>query len=416
MPADDAGLPDAGPPAPHLRDDVPVSYAEVYSAELRDLGRAGMREWLPVDVTAHPDGQLWIVQQLERDPAFDDDTECTERGLVGGPHDCFSLEGSTVALQDPTSSDPATAANGRATLVVDWNSLHFMRRPSAIAFGATELSLGVDGPGASEAGVTGAVTFPNTFATCHEHWTGNPTDTYAFIGPTLWTDDPNIYNGSGGDFSWSNGAHLDMLHATAYCMGIAYERDNVYWTFNGLEGTLDRYDFGSPHFPGHSNHEDGVISRYDLGEAGRLARLPTVPSNLVMRGTDLYVADTGNGRVLRVDTASPTVEFGTFLTFDSLDATLIDGVAFEVLLDAGALGTEWGGASEPSGLAILDDDTLLVANHATGHISLFDLDGTLVRTLDTGMGAGLGGLTVMDGVVYFIQMSERRVYRIDVGS
>ena len=41
-----------------------------------------------------------------------------------------------------------------------------------------------------------------------------------------------------------------MVHATQNCMGIAWERDNVYWTLNGEEGTLDRYDFGVPHVPG----------------------------------------------------------------------------------------------------------------------------------------------------------------------
>jgi hypothetical protein len=79
------------------------------------------------------------------------------------------------------------------------------------------------------------------------------------------------------------------------------------------------------------------------------------------------------------------------------------------------LGAAWGtSAPEPSGLALLDANTLVVADHATGNVSLLELDGTPIRTIATGTGSGLGGLEVLNGRVYFVQMSERRVYRIDV--
>lgn len=405
---------DGGPETPTtIRDGADVTYAEVYQAT--SYGSAGAsREWLPIDLSVHPAGELWVIQQMERDPAFDDDTECTERGLAGGPNDCVSQQGSTVAIREPASGEPATAENGRATLVVDANSWHFMRRPAAIAFGAPELRLEPTDPGAEGAELTEAAVFTDTFATCHEHWTGNQTDGGAFIGPSLWTADPSIYNGVNGSFDWSNGSHLDMVHATQYCMGIAYESDNVYWTFNGEEGVFDRYDFGAPHFPGHHNHDDGDVTRYYLADEDTLARVPSVPSNMIISGSDMYVADTGNGRVLHIDLSAPVTEFGTFLTFENIQGTVMDGLGHEELLNADVLGTEWGGAAEPSGLALLDDETLVVANHATGHISLFERDGTPIRTIDTGMGAGLGGVTVIDGTIYFVQMNERRVYRIDV--
>jgi len=407
-----APMEDAGTPPPGLREGGPVTYAPVYDAVTRNIG-GDAREWIPTDLSVHPDGALWVVQRLERDPAFDDDSECTGRHLATGGGDCLSLEGSTVAISDPAAAELASSDNGRAALVIDGNAWHFMRRPSGIAFGAAELSYGPDDPGASEAGVTDTMTFEDTFATCHEHWTGNPTDANAFIGPSLWSADPSIY-GQRGEFSWSNGSHLDMVHATQYCMGIAHERDNVYWTFNGAEGVLDRYDFGAPHYPGHSDHDDGEVTRFDLGAEGRLARLEGVPSNMVVVGQDLFLSDTGNGRVMRVDMDSPTTLFGNFMTFEMLEGEYYDGIGFEVILDRAALEAEWGGASEPSGLAVLDDGALVIASHATGHITVADPDGTIVRTLDTGTGAGLGGLTVRDGVVYFVQMTERRVYRIDV--
>jgi hypothetical protein len=408
--------PDAGPePMTTLRTGAPVTFAPVYDAVTYAAGPGVTRDWLPVDLAVHPGGELWVIQRMERDPAWTDDDECSDRGIAGGPSDCVSLQGSTVAITDPDAVEAASQTNGRARLVVDANSWHFMRRPSSIAFGHPALAYGPTDPGAVEAGVTETLTYSNTFATCHEHWTGNTTDTGAFIGPTLWTADPAIYSGSNGTFDWSNGSHLDMVHATQYCMGIAYERDNVYWTFNGEEGSLDRYDFGAPHFPGHYDHDDGDVTRYFLAPDDDLARLPYVPSNMVISGTDLFVADTGNGRVLRIDLSAPATEIGTFATFEGITAMTMEGLTYDVVADGAALGAVWGGATaEPSGLALLDAETLVVADHASGNVSLLGLDGTVIRTIDTGTGPGLGGLTVLDGAVYFVQMDERRVYRIDV--
>ncbi|NIS36394.1 MAG: hypothetical protein GWO04_43545, partial [Actinobacteria bacterium] len=189
---------DAGPAGPSLRD-APVSFATVYEATRYTQGGYD-RAYLPTDVAAHPDGQLWLVQQMERDPAFDEETECTQSGLGGEANDCVSLQGTTVTITDPAAAEPATEANGRARLVMDANAWHFMRRPAAIAFGAEELTLDPSDPGAAETGITEPLTLTNTFATCHEHWTGNPTDQPPFIGPTLWTSDPTIYDGTNGSF------------------------------------------------------------------------------------------------------------------------------------------------------------------------------------------------------------------------
>lgn len=408
---DDSGVPSMST----LATGAPVTFATVYDAVSYQAGRGVTRPWLPVDLAVHPDGELWVVQRMERDPEFDEETECTMRGLAGQPNDCVSLQGSTVAIIEPAALEPARADNGRARLVVDANSWHFMRRPSAIAFGHPDLPFDIDDPGAMEAGLTEPRTYANTFATCHEHWTGNTTDDSPFIGPTLWTADPAIYNGENGMFTWSNGSHLDMVHATQYCMGIAYERDNVYWTFNGALGSLDRYDFVAPHHAGHYDHNDGVVTRFLLREGDDLLRLPFVPSNMVIDGSSLFVADTGNGRVLRFDISSPVTEFATFTTYEGLAATMMESIAYSVVADAAALGATWNTAGpEPSGLALLDAETLVVADHATGQVTLLALDGAPIRTLDTGTGPGLGGLTVLDGRVYFVQMEERRVYRIDV--
>ncbi len=403
---------DAGPPGPSLRDS-PVSFATVYEAtRYTQLGYD--RAYLPMDVAAHPNGQLWVVQQMERDGSFDEDNECTQRGLSGDPDDCVSLQGTTVAITDPAAAEPATEANGRVRIVMDANAWHFMRRPAAIAFGATELTLDPSDPGAAETGITEPLVLRDTFATCHEHWTGNPTDMPPFIGPTLWTSDPTIYDGTNGSFSWSNGSHLDMVHATQYCMGIAYESENVYWTFNGQYGLIDRYDFGAPHHPGHYDHDDGEVTRYLLPEGDEMSRVENVPSNMVIADRQLWIADTGNGRVLRFDLDSPATRFGTFTSYEGYAGDTMEGMGYTTVLDRTALEAEWGGTAEPSGLAVLADGSVLVANHATGHLTLIEADGTIVRTIDTEMGAGIGGLTTVGENVYFVQMDQRRIVRIDL--
>ena len=74
-----------------------------------------------------------------------------------------------------------------SSLVVDFNALHFMRRPSGIAFGVAELRLEPSDEGAIDPRtgtplLSEAAVYTNTFATCHEHWTGNLTDQPAFQG------------------------------------------------------------------------------------------------------------------------------------------------------------------------------------------------------------------------------------------
>lgn len=402
------------PDPPTLQTDAPVSFAVVYEAEMYSPFGGAPREWIPVDVTPSTNGELWVIQRMPRHPDFDEFTECTSRSQAGAPNDCAGLQGSTVALRDPTNAEPATGP--RANLVVDANAWHFMRRPSAIAFGAAETVLSPDDPRALDP-MTGLplidepLVYTDLFATCPEHWTGNFTDQPAFIGPSLWTADREIYNGDNGTFEWSNGSHLDMLHGTENCMGIAWESGNIYWTLNGELGVLDRYDFGMPHYQGGSDHEDGAVTRYELDSP--LVRLPDVPSNMVMQGTDLWIADAGNGRVVRLDTAQPMTEVASFQTPDPITGPVMEA-ALTTVVDQAALAMLWGPRVEPSGLAFFDDETVVVANHGSGHVSLFAPDGTHLRTIDTGLGEGIGGLTVMDGVVYFAHMVERNIYRIDV--
>ncbi|MGF1466444.1 MAG: YncE family protein [Sandaracinaceae bacterium] len=422
-------------PMDTLRSGAAVEVVSVYESGAYTHPRLdGERRWFPTDLDVAPNGDLWVVQQMEWNPAMDFDEEsdmCPTRAF--GPfedlndYNCLELQGSTVTIPRPAEAGAAD----RAQLIVDPNSLHFLRMPTSIAFGAAELTLASDSPGNTDlAGLRigqEELVFENTFATCHEHWTANATNQGPFIGPTLWTADPSIYGNTSDAIRWGtdhrrpnghlpNGNHLDMVHATQYCMGIAYEGDNVYWTFNGEEGTLDRYDFADPHIPGHFYHDDAIVSRIFLrDDDAPLARVRNVPSNMVIDGRELYVADSGNGRILKIDLDSSMTTVGSDFTFEALPMDLMEDLGYEVLADDASLDAVFGGGAVPSGLAVLDDETLLVGDYTSGQIALLSrATGEAVRTLDTELGEGLAGITVSDGQVFFVHREARAVYRLDV--
>jgi hypothetical protein len=257
-----------------------------------------------------------------------------------------------------------------------------MRRPTAIAWGVNEL-----------------------FATCGEALTDNFENVdIPYAGPVLWSSSPLIFGVE--PKAGQNGTHLDMLHETPYCMGIAHEAGNAYWTVNGDAGSLDRYEFNQPHAIGGEDHADGVVFRYARGE---YERVPEVPSHLAYdaRTGHLYLADTGHARVLRIDPS--TAERGGAIT------------TYEVLEDSGEmLGAEVnelvapGVLELPSGL-LLGTELLLVTDHATSRIHAFDLEGRERATLDTELEPqSLSGITVgPDGRLYLSDMRTGGVYRVE---
>lgn len=61
--------------------------------------------------------------------------------------------------------------------------------------------------------------------------------------------------------SGGNGSHLDMLHESPYCQGIASETLNRFWVVDGNLGDIVMYDFKADHGPGNNDHADGVVHR-----------------------------------------------------------------------------------------------------------------------------------------------------------
>src|SRR5205814_2380413 len=203
------------------------------------------------------------------------------------------------------------------------------------------------------------------FSSCGEGLTDNYEDVaIPYAGPVLWSSDPSIFGVT--PKPKQNGTHIDMLHETPYCMGLAHESANIFWAFNGDAGSLDRVDFHQPHAPGGEDHSDGEVHRYVTGS---LKRVPEVPSQLAYdsgRGL-VYVADTGNSRVLSVDPSTAKAG-GDIRVFETLQASgTMDGASVHELVPAGTL-------QQPSGLSFVDD-VLYVTDNATSLIYTFDAAG-----------------------------------------
>ncbi len=310
-------------------------------------------------------GELWVTL---RQPATT--LPCTEEDGRG----CAALIGRVALVRDATGAAPTMSVEE------DGNAWHFMRRPTSIAFGD-------DG----------------TLATCGEARTDNYEDeAIDYSGPVLWSSDPQIFGAT--PQKGQNGTHLDMLHNSPFCMGIAHERDHVYWVFNGKLGALDRYDFHEPHVIGGEDHSDGELYRYVEGE---LTRAPEIPSHLALdkeRG-ELYVADTGSGRVLRLQlgTGTPGTEVPTLDPISVHQA--VDGATLDVVVPSGVV-------AQPSGIALVDD-ALVVADHESGKLFAFLRDGTPAGELQTGL-AGLAGVTLgPDHKLYVADMKTGSAYRLE---
>jgi DNA-binding beta-propeller fold protein YncE len=256
---------------------------------------------------------------------------------------------------------------------------HFLARPSSITF-------------SDEVTIAATCQDSNNEVMFGDGW----------MGPVAWTTDRELF--SGGQYS-----HYDMAHEEEFCGGIAWDRDHVFWAFAGFDRAIDRIDYHSWHPDGidglgGEDHTDGEIWRYARGD---VEKIDTVPSQMVVDHETgyVYVNDTGNGRIVRLDTTPedcpPVADRWGEMQMYECDRPL------EVVVPPGEL-------SQPSGLA-LHHDLLYVTDFAEGTIAAYFTDGRRANRLDTGLGTGhLTGIAVTEeGVVYFADMADDRVYRID---
>lgn len=223
-----------------------------------------------------------------------------------------------------------------------------------------------------------------------------------FMGPVEWPASLAEFEKFGPDASM---VHLDMMHDTPNCSGIASAGGTNYFVFNGILGAIDWYDFGKPHEHGGTNHTDGAKKRYKgLG----LKRVAAVPSHLALdkKSGWLYIADTGHGRVMRLDTKTGKSAELIELYADEVKMQVLVGAKIEVVLE---------GLKQPSGLVIFED-FLYISDAKTGIITAISLDGSQTSSLDTQLPAGaLAGMAVgPDDRLYFCDRLGPRIVRVDL--
>ena len=315
------------------------------------------------------DSELWVVNKVE-------DSVTIHRNMDGG----MEVE----AIVDPFA-------------------LHFMEKVSSIAWGAGD-----------------------TFATCQDsrNTYNNSSPPNNFMGPTLWTSDPEIFgitNPEAVEFLTERfnssypinlGSHIDMLHESPECMGIAWDEDNVYWVFDGWNGNIVRYDFAEDHGPGFDDHSDGVVQRHTATD---VERVNGIVSHLVMDQSTklLYVADTGNNRIMVLDTRTGS-EGRDLGSNDCWNGTCVTHVAWRnsdwTMLVDGSLHE----MVAPAGIELLDG-VLYVSDAGTGFIYAFDLEGNELDRAFTGITEeeGLQGITARNSEeLYMVNAKANTVLKL----
>lgn len=232
-----------------------------------------------------------------------------------------------------------------------------------------------------------------------------------FMGPAMMTSDLTIFSKPTkpeGDPS-ELGSHYDMLHNTTFCRGIAWQEANIYWAFNGQLGSIDKYNFNKPHEPGGDDHKDGEIYRYALG---KVKGVDGIPSHVFYDESDkmLYIADTGNARIVKLDTTKGAMGKELPLRNEILKANgVMNDTDVEVVVSEGL--------EQPAGIEV-KNNLIYVTDAATGFFHVFDKSGKEVRKLDTGLPKkSLAGFTFgPDGKIWFVDRNRSKVLRIDPGS
>ncbi len=308
--------------------------------------------WDPVDLEFNPRSprDLWIVNNATN-------------------HVTIVREPGTTRAQVVERRDPAHS--------------HFMNAPPGIAMAGSVTNWG------------------QLWGTCGD---GDNGGNY-FMGPTLYSADLTIFGGQNQQTGL--GSHLDMLHSTPFCRGIAWAgQGNQFFVFNAMNKSIDFYDFVVDHGPGWDDHSDGVVRRFWNNQ---VKGVEGVMSHVAWNTAEkkLYVADTGNKRILVLD---PSVGRKT-APMQGMEQ-IIERNYYEApvkVLTADANLQQPSGIESSGGLTFVSDT-------ATSKIHAFDnTNGELVRTLDTKLPPGsLAGINFgPDGKIYFVDRLASRVYRID---
>lgn len=237
---------------------------------------------------------------------------------------------------------------------------------------------------------------------------GNQTST--FMGPVLWMTDTSVFARmyqSNWDAGKPLGSHIDMLHQSPFSMGIAAEKDNIYWVFDGHNGNLVKYDFAVPHTIGGDDHSDGKVWRYP---EVMLERVPGLPAHMILDSASgwLYIVDNAKQRVIRVNTKSG-IKAKTLAAIDEPLALYweMKNTTQQVYIDTGLVA--------PSGIDIMNG-RLVVTDNANGDIRIYDATGAkgvYLGKIATGAQNLLGIKIGPDGSLWYVDATANTVTRLE---
>lgn len=247
-----------------------------------------------------------------------------------------------------------------------------------------------------------------TFATCQESdgailADGSPN---YLAGPTLWPASIDLFVAL--NESTLKGPFLERMRSSPLCMGVESVGNQTYYVLNGLTGDVDRIDFAPLSRPGGKGKPSGT--KFRMIE-GLVSRVPGVPSHMAFDAKTgwLYIADTGNSRVVRLDTQSGRA--GN-LIFDNPDPGTTYNKWKELIVED-FVSKESNRLSLPSGIVVVGQH-VIVSDFATGQLLAFGPNGDLVQTLDTGRGSmAVCGLDVdRKNRLVFVDSVQREVVRV----
>ena len=356
--------------------EVPASMLTSQATEISQFG-TGFDEYIVVDGT---DG-LDEPRDLEFHPGAN---RSDELWVVN------RIDDSMIIVHD------TGLANQTVEERLDSHRYHFMEEVSAIAFGSYHPE------------------FDYQFGTAQEsrNTYNNQASPNDFMGPALWPSSLDHFAREHQNDSLL-GSHIDMLHESPLGMGMAHDSGNAYWYFDGFYGNLVYYDFQMDHDTGMDDHSDGIVRRHsDI----QLSRYPGVPGHMELDHDTgiLYIADTGNNRVLWVDTLDTTVNVTSMMDDPSRLEPLQE---YSRVLDReyGVLAT---GISRASGIAI-ENGNLFVSSNGNGSISAFNLSadgksGELTEVVQTSANSIMGLEIGHDSKLYYVDAGNDTVVRLDV--
>ena len=181
----------------------------------------------------------------------------------------------------------------------------------------------------------------------------------------------------------------------------------MYWLFDGFHNAICKYDFATPHQHGGDNHSDGRVYRHsDV----IVERVPGLSSHMEIDPVSgwLYIADTGNERILRMDPNSGEFEQNLTPYGEALQAYWsMSETDWNIVADTDLI--------YPTGLDIYGN-RLLISDFDNGDIIIYDISQDSVVELgriETGLSNEIMGLKVSpDGAIWYVCSNANELYQI----